>query len=86
MPKLSIYVEMAAAEYLQETGKADLDVRWIAEYFQDAGVLDEHPRQDLVAFAGMVQKALDKEVERIRNTTTFVPDNVIPLGKPRRKP
>ncbi|MBC7944565.1 MAG: hypothetical protein H7X91_04725 [Burkholderiales bacterium] len=77
---------MAAVEYLRETGRADLDAHWIAEYFQDAGVLEEHPRQDLVAFADMVQKALDKEVGRIRNATTFLPDNVISLRKLRRKP
>jgi len=85
LPKLSLYAEIAAVDYLQETGQADLDARWIAGYFQDAGVLDEYPRQDLVAFAEMVQKALDKEVERIRNAAIFVPDNVIPLGKPRRR-
>ena len=60
MPKLSEYVEMAANEYLQETGKDELDARWIAGFFQDSGVLDDYPRQDLVAFSAMVQKELTK--------------------------
>jgi hypothetical protein len=54
MPKLSEYVEMAANEYLQETGKDELDARWIAEFFQDGGVQDDYPRQDLVAFSDLV--------------------------------
>ena len=64
MPKLSEYVEIAATEYLQETGETDLDARWIAEFFQDGGVLDEYPRQDLVAFHAMVQKSLTKKSEK----------------------
>ncbi len=66
VPKLSEYVEIAAAEYLQETGNSILDIGWIAEFYQDAGVLDDYPRQDLVAFANLVQKALDKKVEAPR--------------------
>lgn len=64
MRKLSDYVEMAAAEYWQETGKEVLSPRWTAEYFQDSGVLDDYPRQDLVAFHELVQKALTQNIER----------------------
>lgn len=61
MLKLSEYVEMAAVEYLQETGQHELDARWIAEFFQDGGVQEDYPRQDLVAFSDLVQKALIKK-------------------------
>lgn len=44
MTKLSEYVEMAANEYLQETGKDELEARWIAEFVQDSGVLDDSTR------------------------------------------
>ena len=64
MHKLTEYVEMAAAEYLQETGKEVLDPVWTAEFFQDCGVLDDHPGQDLVAFHALVQKALTLRIER----------------------
>jgi len=66
MRKLTEYVEMAAAEYLQETGKEVLDSVWIAEFFQDCGVQDDHPDQDLVAFYALVQKALTLRIERAR--------------------
>ncbi|MEO6421896.1 MAG: hypothetical protein ABIR84_04235 [Candidatus Nitrotoga sp.] len=58
MRKLSEYVEMAASEYFQETGKAELNANWIAEFFHDNGVQDDYPRQDLIAFCALVQKAL----------------------------
>lgn len=64
VPRLSDYVELAAMEYLRETGRFELDARWIAAYFQDAGVLDAYPRQDLVAFSALVQKALTADAER----------------------
>ncbi|HEY5993663.1 MAG TPA: hypothetical protein VIU46_03585 [Gallionellaceae bacterium] len=64
MRKLSDYVETAAAEYWQETGKAELDSLWVAEFFQDCGVLDDHPNQDLVGFYALVQKALTLNLER----------------------
>ena len=60
MPKLTDYVKMAAGEYLEETGNTELNARWIAEFFQDGGVQDAYPRQNLVAFAEMVQKELTK--------------------------
>jgi hypothetical protein len=64
MRKLSEYVETAAAEYWQETGNPALDSRWIAEFFQDCGVMDDYPRQDLVGFFALVQKALTLNLER----------------------
>lgn len=64
MRKLSDYVEMAVDEYLQETGKAELDAVWIAEFFQDGGVQDDYPQQDLVGFHALVQKALTLRLER----------------------
>ena len=64
MRKLTDYVEIAAAEYWQETGRSELDSLWIAEFFQDCGVLDDHPAQDLVGFFALVQKALTLKIER----------------------
>ena len=63
-PKLSDYVEIAAAEYIRETGRSELDSHWIAEFFQDSGVLEAYPRQDLVAFWIQVQKAVTKYADR----------------------
>lgn len=84
MPKLSEYVEMAANEYLQETGKDELDARWIAQFFQDSGVQDDYPRQDLVAFSDMVQKALTKKSERAGKRARFQLDKIVRFV--RRKP
>ena len=64
MRKLTDYIEMAATEYLQETGKDELDSLWIAEFFQDCGVLGDYPKQDMVDFYALVQKALTLKVER----------------------
>ena len=64
MAKLTEYAEMAAAEYVEETGSFDLNARWVAEFFQDSGAQDDYPRQDVVAFFDMVQKALTKNAER----------------------
>ena len=63
MRKLSDYVEIAATEYLQETGKYELDSHWIAEFFQYYGVQDDYPGQDLVAFYALVQKALSLKAD-----------------------
>jgi hypothetical protein len=63
MPKLSEYVANAASEFFAETGSVELNARWIAEYFQDAGVADEYPDQDLIVFYDMVQKALTLRAE-----------------------
>jgi hypothetical protein len=86
MPKLSEYVEMAANEYLQETGRDELDAHWVAEFFQDAGVQDAYPRQDLVAFAGLVQKALSKKSERARKQTHHQLDKIARFVRSPRKP
>lgn len=64
MRKLTEHVETAATEYLQETGKDVLDPVWVAEFFQDCGVQDDYPAQDLVAFYALVQKALTIRIER----------------------
>jgi hypothetical protein len=64
MRKLSDYVEMAAAECWQETGKAEVAPLWIAEFFQDCGVMDDYPNQDLIDFHALVQKALTVNIER----------------------
>jgi hypothetical protein len=74
MPRLSDYVEMAATEYLQETGQDELDARWIAAFFQDSGVQDHFPRQDLVAFNALVQKALTLKSERAATRARFPRD------------
>jgi len=77
MPKLSDYVEMAANAYLQETGRDELDARWVAAFFAECGVQDEHPRQDLVAFAALVQKALTLRSERAAKRARFHLDRVV---------
>ena len=71
MPKLTDYVKIAAEEYVRERGSTELEARWIAEFFQDSGVLEAYPRQDLVAFAEMVQKELTKEDERATKKAAF---------------
>jgi hypothetical protein len=55
---------MAADEYVREYGDYELSARWVADFFHEWGVQDEYPRQDLVAFAGMVQKELIKKNEQ----------------------
>ncbi|MDQ3186522.1 MAG: hypothetical protein M3Q16_08750 [Pseudomonadota bacterium] len=77
MPKLTDYVKMAADEYLEETGNTELNAHWIAEFFQDCGVQDAYPRQDLVAFAEMVQKELTKNDERAAKKMHFILDKTI---------
>jgi len=62
--KLTDYAKMAANEYVQEAGQHELDARWIAQFFQESGVMDSYPEQDLIAFASMVQKELTKNAER----------------------
>ncbi len=86
MRKLSEYVEMAATEYLHETGQDELDARWIAAFFQDGGVQDEYPRQDLVAFSDLVQKALIKKSERAGQQTRFELDKIIHFVRRPPKP
>lgn len=86
MTKLSEYVETASSEYLLETGNITLDARWIAEFFQDSGVLDEYPRQDLVAFAEQVQKSLTRQYEASQRTHQPTLGKVIRFIQRQRKP
>ncbi len=74
MRKLTDYAETAAAEYLQETGKGELDSIWVAEFFQDCGVQDDYPRENLVDFYAMVQKALTRNIERTEKLARLHPD------------
>ncbi len=85
MRKLSEHVEMAATEYLQETGKVELDAHWIAEFFQDNGVQDDYPRQDLIAFCALVQKALTIKSERASKQSRLQMDKAIRLEKHKQK-
>lgn len=85
MTKLSEYVEAASREYLRETGETMLDARWIAEFFADSGVLDEYPRQDLVAFAELVQKSLTRQDAAARRRGRPIADKAVRFIN-RRKP
>lgn len=64
MPRLSDYVQAAATEYLQETGNVELDAIWAAEFFQDSGLLEELPHQNMVSFYNLVQKELNLRADR----------------------
>lgn len=86
MLKLTDYTKMAADEYVQEVGITELNARWIAEFFQDCGVQDAYPRQDLVVFAEMVQKELTKKDERATKNANFQLDKIIRDVKLPRKP
>ena len=77
MPKLTDYIKTAADEYLEETGNTELNAHWIAEFFQDYGMQHVYPRQDLVAFAEMVQKELTKNDERAAKKMRFQLDKTI---------
>lgn len=85
MRKLSEYVEMAASEYMRETGRTELEPRWIAEFFQDQGVLDDYPLLDLVTFDALVQKALDAKAERAGRAARRHIEKVMDLVRRRRK-
>lgn len=86
MAKLTEYANAAATEYLQETGKTELDPHWLAEFFQDCGVLDDYPRQDMVAFHAMVQKELTKISERAGKQARLRLDKIARTARPPRKP
>jgi hypothetical protein len=86
MRKISDYVEMAANEYLQETGKDELDALWIAEYFQDCGVQDDYPRQDLVDFFALVQKSLTVTIEKAEKLARLQLDKSTRTAIRQRKP
>jgi len=76
MPKLSEYVANAASEFFAETGSVELDARWIAEYFQNAGVADDYANQDLIIFYDMVQKALTLKAELARKLAEAQIENI----------
>jgi hypothetical protein len=86
MRKLTDYVEIAAGEYLQETGKGELDNLWIAEFFQDCGVLDDYPAQDLVGFYALVQKALTLKIERAEKLARLEREKSSHSAKRQREP
>ncbi len=86
MRKLTDYVEMAATEYLQGTGKDELDSLWIAEFFQDCGVQDNYPKQDLVDFYALVQKALTIKIEMAEKLARLQLDKSSRSAKYQRKP
>ncbi len=81
MRKLTDYAETAAAEYLQETGKGELDSIWVAEFFQDCGVQDDYPRENLVDFYALVQKMLTRRIERAEKLARLHPDQSRSSGK-----
>ena len=83
MPKLSEHVSNAASEFFAETGSVDLNARWVAEYFQDAGVADEYPNQDLIIFYDMVQKALTLKAEYARKLAQGQIDKIAGVHKKR---
>jgi len=85
MRKLTDYVEMAATEYLLEKGKDELDSLWIAEFFQDCGVQDDYPKQDLVNFYALVQKALAIKIERTEKLARLQLDKSSRSAKGQRK-
>jgi len=86
MRKLTDYVEMATTEYLQETGKDELDSLWIAEFFQDCGVQDDYPKQDLVNFYALVRKALTIKIETAEKLARLRLDKSRRSAKDQRKP
>jgi hypothetical protein len=86
MTKLSEYVEIAAMEFLLETGKDELEAHWIAEFFQDSGVQEDYPRQDLVAFSAMVQKELTRKSERAGKQAHFQLGKIVRFVRRLRKP
>ena len=86
MTKLSEYVEMAAMEHLLETGRDELDAHWIAEFFEDSGVQDDYPQQNLVVFAALVQKELTKQSERAGKQARFHLGKIVHFMRQRYKP
>ncbi len=84
MPKMSEYVANAASEFFAETGSVELNARWIAEYFQDAGVADDYPNQDLIIFYDMVQKALTLKAELARKLARAQIEKI--AGAQRKRP
>jgi len=85
MPKLSDYVQTAATEYLLETGKTELDAHWTAVFFQDGGVMEEYPRQNMVEFYNMVQKELTLRAERAGKQARMKLEKISVLPRQPRK-
>lgn len=85
MYKLSDYIKMAADTYYEETGSIELSAHWIAEFYQDCGVQDAYPRQDLVKFADMVQKMLTKNDELAAKNARLQLDKIMRTVKHPRK-
>ncbi|MBS0300185.1 MAG: hypothetical protein JSR32_09730 [Proteobacteria bacterium] len=77
MYKLSDYIKMAADTYFAETGNSELNAYWIAEFFQDCGVQDAYPSQNLVNFARMVQKELTRNEEQAAKKTRLCLEKII---------
>lgn len=84
MAKLSEYVEMAATEYVRETGSTELDAVWVARFFAESGVQDEYPLEDLVAFAAQVQKSLNRKSEKARKEAERQVLRLVEAGRRRR--
>lgn len=84
MPKLSEYVANAASEFFAETGSVELNARWIAEYFQNAGVADDYPNQDLIIFYDLVQKALTLKAELARKLAEAQIEKIADAQRKRR--
>jgi hypothetical protein len=85
MYKISDHVEMAANEYLQETGKGELDALWLAEYFRDC-VQHDFPEQDLVAFFALVQKSLTLIIEKAEKLARLQQDKSNRSASRKNKP
>lgn len=85
MPKLSDYVQIAATEYIQETGNTELDALWTAEFFQNSGVMEEYPNQNMVAFYNLVQKELTLRAERADKQAHMKLEKISWMPKPPRK-
>lgn len=86
MAKLTDYAKTAATEYWQDTGRSELDPHWAAEFFQDSGVQDDYPRQDIIAFHAMVQKELTEMTERAAKQAHLQLDKITRSARPPRKP
>ena len=86
MHKLSAYVDIAATDYLRETDKIELDPRWTAEFCDEAGVLEDFPGVDVVAFHAQVQKALIVKAGRAEKEARHQIGKRMETGRGRNKP
>jgi len=77
MHKLSDYIKLAAETYFEETGSSELSAYWIAEFFQDYGMQDAYPSQNLINFANLVQKELTKNEEQAAKKARLYLDKII---------